>query len=283
MKLIGLSILMLAVLPVLPVQALDETVKPARSVRVALCQILCLDGDRSGNLLRIENALVEAKAGHADIACFPETALLGWVNPEAHEKAQPIPGTDTEHLAALAKKYGLWICCGLAEKSDEELHDSAVLIDPRGEIVLKHRKINICAGLMTPEYVPGTEMNTVETPWGRVGILICADSFKEALLQRMAVLKPDLVLIPYGWAAPVDSWPAHGKQLENTVCNAARVIDAPVIGTDLVGAISHGPWKGFVYGGQSLAVDRSGNVLKMLRDRDREVLVVEVALSPTNE
>ena len=46
-----------------------------KTVRVALCQIFCLDGDRSGNLVRIENALQEAKKADTDIACFPETAL----------------------------------------------------------------------------------------------------------------------------------------------------------------------------------------------------------------
>ena len=63
-----------------------------RTIQMAMCQIVCLDGDRAGNFVRIENALREAKAAQADIACFPETAILGWVNPEAHERAFPIPG-----------------------------------------------------------------------------------------------------------------------------------------------------------------------------------------------
>jgi predicted amidohydrolase len=60
------------------------------TVRVAMCQIFCLDGDNPGNIVRIENALDEAKKAEADIACFPETVLLGWVNPEAHERSHPI-------------------------------------------------------------------------------------------------------------------------------------------------------------------------------------------------
>lgn len=42
----------------------------AKTVRVAICQILAIDGDREGNFRRIEYALQTAQAGHADIAVF---------------------------------------------------------------------------------------------------------------------------------------------------------------------------------------------------------------------
>jgi len=248
------------------------------ALKVALCQIFCLDGDRAGNLARIDHALAEAKALGAQIACFPETALLGWVNPAAHERAHPIPGKDSETLAALCRKHKIWICCGLAEKAGEALHDSALLLDSEGRLVLTHRKINVLSSLMDPPYTPGETVRVAETPLGRVGLLICADSFQEKNLERMAALEPDVVLIPYGWAAPEDWWPGHGAQLEKTVRVAARAIGAPVVGTDLVGAIANGPWRGYVYGGQSLAVDRDGTVLARCGDRIRDVRIVEVPL-----
>ncbi|UCE46793.1 MAG: hypothetical protein JSW47_14410, partial [Phycisphaerales bacterium] len=66
-----------------------------KTVRIAMCQVFCLNGDRRGNLVRIENAIRDAKEAGANIACLPETALLGWVNPEAHRRAHPIPGPDS--------------------------------------------------------------------------------------------------------------------------------------------------------------------------------------------
>lgn len=60
-------------------------------VTIAMAQIVCIDGDLSGNLVRIENAIVEAKEKHAEIIVFPESCLLGWINPEAHKRAYPIP------------------------------------------------------------------------------------------------------------------------------------------------------------------------------------------------
>ena len=248
-------------------------------VRIALAQIFCLDGDRSGNFVRIENAIIEAKEKGAAFVCFPETSLLGWVNPEAHQRAYPIPGKDTERLCELAKRYNIFICIGLAEKDNEKLFDSAVLISNNGTILLKHRKMNILKELMTPPYTPGTEVKVVDTKYGRIGILICADSFKSGILNQMKELKPDIVIIPYGWAFEEAGWPEHAKKLSETVQNAAKKIGAPVIGTDLVGEISHGPWTGQLYGGSSVAADKNGIIIATGKDRDRDILVTTITIN----
>lgn len=256
---------------------------PPGTVRVALAQIFCLDGDREGNFVRLENALQVAQGRKAQIACFPETCLLGWVNPEAHQRAEPIPGRDTERLAALARKYQIALCVGLAEKDGPRLYDAAVFIDRHGTLLLKHRKINVLTHLMNPPYTPGREVQAVETEFGRIGLLICADTFRPDLLAQMAALQPDLVLVPYGWAAEKSHWPQHGEKLKQTVVKAARTIGAPVVGTDLVGLITHGPWTGYTYGGQSLVANAQGNVLAVAKDRDADVLVVKVPLGRTGE
>lgn len=246
------------------------------TAKAAICQIFCLDGDRRGNFIRIENAIHEAKDAGADIACFPETAILGWVNPDAHKRAHPIPGEDSHKLCKLAKDNDLHICIGLAEKKGSRLYDSAILIDNKGNILLKHRKINLLAELMSPPYTAGMNIGVAETEFGSIGLLICADTHDNKILDRMASLKPDLLLVPYGYAADEDEWPGHGKKLEKVVINAARKTKAFVIGTNLVGEITYGPWKGRIYGGQSLAVDRAGRIMSVAKDRDRDIITIDV-------
>lgn len=239
-----------------------------------MCQIFSLDGDREGNFVRIENAVREAKEARADIACFPETVLLGWVNPDAHKRAYPIPGADSDRLCRLAMFYDIYLCVGLEEKEGRKLYDSVLLIDNKGQILLKHRKIIILAELMRPPYTAGKDVSAVETKFGKVGLLICADTHESKILRRMAALKPDLLLVPYGYAAEEDKWPKHGKQLLKVVRNAARKTGAFVVGTNLVGEITKGPWKGWVYGGQSVAVDPAGRTVLLAKDRDRDVSVI---------
>ena len=63
-------------------------------------------------------------------------------------------------------------------------------------------------------------------------------------LMELAEQNPDLLLVPYGWTAEEDKWPEHGEALEKVIINTAQKTGAAVVGTDLVGMISHGPWKG---------------------------------------
>jgi predicted amidohydrolase len=246
-------------------------------VRIAMCQILCLDGDRNGNIARMEVAVDRARDLPVDIVCFPETVFYGWVNPEAHTRAQPIPGEDSQILCDLARQ-GVYLCAGLEEKDGDNLYDSALLIDGDGQILLKHRKIILLSELMTPPYAPGHEVKVAETRFGKIGVLICADTHEQEILERMASLKPDLVLVPYGYAAPEEAWPEHGKQLERVVKNAAQVIGAPVIGTNLIGQITHGPWQGRTYEGHSVAADRRGKILAVGWDFLDTNIVLEVPI-----
>lgn len=258
---------------------LQEAAK-GRTVRIAVCQTFCIDSDIEGNLKRIEYAVEDAARQRAEIACFPETAVIGWVNPAAHDLATPIPGALSDRIAALAKKHDIMIAIGLCEKNGDALHDSVILVGTDGKILLKHRKINTLDELMDPPYTSGSveDVAAVDTPIGRVGMLICADTFKDEYIDAAAAKKPELMIIPYGWAAGVSQWPQHAKQLVAVVTHTAKRAGCPVVGTDLVGVISSGPWKGLTYGGQSIVIDSAGKVLGVLRDRDAEVRILEVPL-----
>jgi predicted amidohydrolase len=253
---------------------------PKRSVRLAICQILVIDSDREGNFRRIEYALDQAEAQHADIAIFPESSILGWENPEAHKLAEPIPGKDSERIGALAQKHHLMIAIGLDEKDGEHLYDSAILVDKTGKLLWKRRKINVLPELMTPPYSQGRpeDIGVVETEFGRIAVLICADTFTDAYLERLKALKPDLMLVPYGWAAPNDQWPDHSKDLEALVRKRAAQVGCPMAGVDLVGEMTHGPWTGQTYGGSSFVADGTGQILLTLRDRDTDLRVIDVAV-----
>lgn len=247
---------------------------------IAVCQMLCADGDLEGNLGRVEAAVKQAAEQGAAIACFPETALLGWVNPEAHRRADPIPGPTTTRLQAMARTHKIMIAIGLAEKAEDQLHDSAILIDQDGALLLKHRKVNILTELMTPPYTPGPvqQQNVVKTRYGRIGMLICADTFQDTVVEALARQQPDLLLVPYGWAAKPDQWPEHGQELSAWVTRTARRAGCAVVGTDVVGTITHGPWTGYTYGGQSRVSDRKGKAIATLADRRAEIRIVEVEL-----
>jgi predicted amidohydrolase len=247
-----------------------------KDIKAAICQILIIDGDREGNLVRIENAIIEAKSQNAELICFPQASILGWLNPEAHNKASPIPGPDCDRLCEFAKKYKVHLCVGIEEKDGENLYNSAILIDDTGQILLKHRQINVPQGLMSPPYTPGDDVGAIATKFGKIGLLVCSDTQRDDILDSFKTLKPALILVPYGYAEKEQNWPAHGKELEKIVKNAAERTGAVVIGTNPVGQTTNGPWGGRIYGGQSVAVDKAGQILAIAKDRERDVKIVSM-------
>ncbi len=133
---------------------------------------------------------------------------------------------------------------------------------------------------MTPPYAQGRpeDIGVVDTEFGRIAVLICADTFSDAFVEKMKTLKPDLMLVPYGWAAPNDQWPQHSKLLEDLVKKRAAQVGCPMAGVDLVGEMTHGPWTGQTYGGSSFVADGDGRILLTLRDRDSDMKLIEVAV-----
>jgi predicted amidohydrolase len=253
--------------------------RKGRGPGIAMCQITILDGDRSGNFIRIENAIVEAVSKGAELICFPEAAMLGWLNSDAYTRACTIPGPDSDQLCGLAQKYAVYLCIGVEEFESGRLFNSALLIDDRGQILLKHRQINIPQKLMPHPYTQGAEADiaTANTKFGKIGMLICADTHREDILNRMAELKPNLLVVPYGYAEDEQKWPAHGEEFHKVVTETAKRTGSAVIGTNPVGRISKGPWAGRIYGGQSIAVDKLGGIIDTARDRDRDIKIVPLA------
>jgi predicted amidohydrolase len=264
----------------LPSAAMVAQRAPEKHVRLAICQILVIDSDREGNFRRIEYALEQAAAQHAQIAVFPESSILGWENPDAHKMATAIPGADSDRIAALARKYNIMVAIGLDEKDGEHLYDSAILVDKSGKLLWKHRKINVLPELMTPPYSQGRaeDIGVVETEYGRIAVLICADTFSDAFVERMKTLKPDLMLVPYGWAATNDKWPDHSKKLEDLVKRRSAQVRCPMAGVDLVGEMTHGPWAGWTYGGSSFVADGTGHIILTARDRDTDLRVIDLPI-----
>jgi predicted amidohydrolase len=272
----GTSLWGILFLAIIVIGAVSSVISRKKDFKAAICQIQIIDGDRQGNLVRIENAIAEAKSKNAELVCFPEASILGWLNPEAHSKAHTIPGPDSDLLCELAKKYKIHLCVGLEEKDGENLFNSALLIDDSGQIILKHRQINILHGLMNPPYTPGDDIGVIPTKFGKIGLLVCTDTQRDDILDSFKTLKPALILVPFGYAEKEQNWPAHGKELEKIVKNAAERMGTTVIGTNPIGQLTNGPWAGRIYGGQSTAVEKGGRILAVAKDRERDVKIVPI-------
>ena len=172
---------------------------------------------------------------------------LGWTDPSARQLAQPIPGPHTQRLAQSAMKTGVFVVAGLVERAGDRLYNAAVLIDPRGQILLVHRKINEL-DIAHDLYSIGDRLAVVHTELGTLGISICADNFPNSLAigHVLARMGAQILLSPSAWAMEADHniQDPFGERWRRAYGELGRLYDLPVIGVSNVGWLTDGPWKG---------------------------------------
>ena len=253
--------------------------------RVAMAQMRVEWGAAERNLAHAAEMIDEGAARGCAFVVLPECLDIGWTNPDARRLAQPIPGPASEVLAKAAKRSGAWVVAGLTERSADRVYNSALLMDPEGAIVLKHRKINILE-IAQSSYHIGDRLGVAQTPFGTIGMDICADNFADTLVfaHSLARMGARAILSPCSWAVPADhdnEKDPYGRFWQESYGKVARLFDIPLVGVSNVGLIKGGPWAGRRCIGCSLAMGRDGQVLAVgPYGEDAEALIpVELDLS----
>ena len=230
-------------------------------LRVAMVQMRVEDGDLAGNMRRAEEGVRESVARKAQIVCFAEAADYGWLYQQARRDAFPIPGTYTKFLSKLAKELNVWISAGCLEKAGDKTYNSAVLINRKGKIVLKHRKIDTLKELTGHLYDQGdpNDLKVVDTEFGRIGMTICADNFDLNRPKRIADQGAWLLITPHGFAACAGDLRVNGDGYQERVCRYAKTTGMWVVATDTVlGKVAGGEWKGSWHTGCSTIANPKG-------------------------
>jgi predicted amidohydrolase len=236
-------------------------------MKVGMGQMLVEGGAAARNLDRATAMIRQAADSGCDVVVLPECLDLAWTWPEARTLAQPIPGERSAQLAAAAKRHRIWVVAGLTERDGDKVFNSAVLLSSDGELLGKHRKINELA-IAHHLYDVGDRLAAIPSPFGLLGVTICADNFPESLvfghaLGRMGVRT---LLSPCAWAVDADHdnvTNPYGDLWLTAYRRLAALYEMSVIGVSCVGWLTGGPWKGRKCIGNSIAVGPGGQLLAM--------------------
>lgn len=171
-----------------------------KSIAVSLIQYNC--PQEKGEALDNIFDLTEQAGSNPDLILIAETPYTPYTTVNDFTSvAEFIPGYYSDRLVQLAKMRNAYICSGIVEKDGNKIYNSAILISPDGDIIHKQRKISLAGCDIAGGFSPGSEIEIVETEFGKIGILICIDTSIEKHIYRMADLKPDIILVPaYGLA-----------------------------------------------------------------------------------
>lgn len=231
--------------------------------KLALVQMEVEGGERARNIQKAVERVAEASSHGAEVALLPECLDLGWTHPSSQTMAGEIPGGEAcAALMRAAEEHGIYVCAGLTEKAGDAIYNSAVIIDKQGKLLCKHRKLNEL-DIGHAYYSQGDRLNVVETEFGRLGLMICADGFAkgQVLSRSLCYMGADVILSPSAWAVPGDhdnTKTPYGETWRKAYKPVAQEFAVAIFGASNVGAITDGPWKGRKCIGCSLGIDPSG-------------------------
>lgn len=254
-----------------------------KTQRIALVQ---MRSENVGNWGVVDNWVAEAAAQGANFVVFPESAYLGWLNPDAFTQAAVIPGPVSDELSEIAKRHGVYVTFGLAERgplvSDDVYrpYDAGLLVGPDGSIVIHSRKYQVLKNAFDPsECPPGTEepgggcsyyqadlnmIPMVDTVLGKTALLVCADAYTwdTTALDYVKTQGVETIIVVWGVAAGQESaCGTDGFDAVEYARQAAERSGAMVIGANAIGERPYGRFLPSLYCGYSGIVAADGTVI----------------------
>ena len=236
----------------------------ASRIKIGMGQLLVEGGEPERNLKRAQKMIEEARDAKCDIILLPECLDLAWTHPSAKKEAQPIPGAYSDILCQAAKDNHIYICAGLTEKDPikNRVYNTAIFINFDGEIILKYHKINLLV-VEQEYYSVGQHMEVVDTPFGVIGVNVCADNYIDGVVlgHALARMGPQIILSPSSWTVDYSKTEIddpYGEKWLKPYSILANYYNLVIVGTTSVGVIVGGPYEGKKSIGCSLAVGPQG-------------------------
>jgi len=171
---------------------------------VALIQTACSPQPEKNLKLTLDRIAAAAKQG-AKLVCLQELfRSLYFCQKEDYgcfELAEKIPGPTTRLLSQAAKKHKITLVSSLFEKRAGGLyHNTAVVFGPDGKILGTYRKMHIPDDPGFSEkfyFAPGdTGFQPIDTPVGRLGVLVCWDQWYPEAARLMALRGAEILIYP---------------------------------------------------------------------------------------
>lgn len=148
----------------------------------------------------------------------------------------------------LARSHGIYLGMAILSwhlEQKKPMENKVVLIAPDGNIQFEFHKAHPVPGSEAALTIPGDgKVRVVDTPYGRLGSVICFDADSSSLLQQAGRNRADLIIIPSNDWREIDPW--------HTQMAAFRAVEQ---GFNEVRHVSNG---------LSMAVDYEGRVLGVM-------------------
>ncbi|MFZ0215763.1 MAG: carbon-nitrogen hydrolase family protein [Candidatus Dormiibacterota bacterium] len=192
------------------------------TARIALGQFGAT-ADKEHNLQHMVQFTKEAGAAGAELAVFPEFAMVYVADPavDTVPYAEPLDGPFVTALRDAARREHVAVVAGVMESAPAvpgKVYNTAVAIGQEGELIGAYRKVHMFDAFGHKESdrnQPGDgELLLFDLAGVRFGVTICYDLRFPDLYRALAERGADVILLPTAWA--------HGRLKELHLATLAR-------------------------------------------------------------
>ena len=240
------------------------------------------------NIISAIKSIKKAASKKARIICLPELFLSTYFcqteNHSNFKLAEKIPGKITNIFSNLANELGVILILSLFEKRTSGFyHNTSIVINERGKILAKYRKMHIPddPGYYEKFYfTPGDlGFKSVKTKFGKIGPLICWDQWFPEAARLTALKGAQIIIYPtaIGWhpkekkkfgKSQLDSWITMQKS--HAIANGTFVVAINRVGTERKGR------KKIEFWGNSMVINPSGQIIGKLSNNKQQILIREI-------
>jgi omega-amidase len=250
------------------------------TLKLAILQ-LRTELERHETMEKTARMLREAAEQGAEMAVLPEMFNCPYAGKYFRVFAALGHEETVKALSDLARENHIWVVGGsVPEREGEKLYNSCFIFDDRGELAARHRKIHLfdidAPGMRFREsdtFSPGKDITVFDTPWGKMGAVICFDVRFPELFRAMANRGARVIFVPAQFN--MTTGPVHWEMTLR-----ARAVDNELF----VAACSAARYQGFSYEcwGHSAVIDPWGTVLAGA-DETEQILYAELDLGRVEE
>ena len=221
-------------------------------VRVGVVQAGAVPFDAAGCIDKAVRLTAEAAAAGAKVILFPEAFVGGYPKGLNYglvvgardaagreefrlylEQAVDVPGPETMRLGEAAAAAHSYVVIGVIERDMGTCYCTVLFFGPEGGLLGKHRKLMPTAlERMIWGFGDGSTLTAIESPYGRIGSVICWENYMPML--RMAMYSKNIALYCAPTADDRDTWLAsmrhvalEGRCFVLTACQFLRKRDFP--------------------------------------------------------
>ncbi|SIQ73511.1 Predicted amidohydrolase [Paracoccus thiocyanatus] len=178
----------------------------ARGFKLAVAQT---PGDLATTRDRIEwlaMTLSQLQGRDVDLLLLPELYLTGYnIGADVVDRAEASDGPGAARIADLARRFGIAVHYGYAERADGVIYGAAQCFGPDGTCLGRHRKLILPPGFESEYFAPGEGCSLFSWRGLRIATLICYDAEFPETARHVAALGAQLILVPtalgaqWGW------------------------------------------------------------------------------------